>query len=151
MSELRRSYGGMSYRQRIAAATFSGVLLGLGLFLIALISYLAGDREHFVREYGSIGSLFLIYVSGGGFGGAIGGLLLPLATSAVGAVLVGTISALPLVAAAGRQVLGHFSTWDTFDYIFTLAFAALLGGVAALRIRTAAGKRSKETRESEQS
>jgi hypothetical protein len=140
MNDLRRLYIEMTYGQRVVAAVFAGLVGGVCLFAVALVSHLLGDRESFVANYGSLGALFLLYSLGGAAAGLIGGLLLPIAKSIPGAVIVGTVAAAPIVTAATHLASGPFSTWGKTDYAFVLLASAVLGGVGALSIRKRIGE-----------
>lgn len=110
---------------RILHNVLSGIRFGLAFAAcycayVSLLYLVAGSAPF--DSYGvTLPTVILVYIVGGVLGGAVVGLLLPLARYKVGATLVGILAAIPVVGGAMLSMSG-LPPWepaDNFAFVFT--------------------------------
>lgn len=118
-----------------------GITWGLRLALlfsawVAVLMLLSGSFVIRASDNRPANGLLVIalYFAGAVVSGTIVGLTRRLARWTIGAILVGFLAALPVMAGAIMMARGRIS-WDTENTVLTLAAAALLGPATAVAIR----------------
>jgi hypothetical protein len=103
-------------------------LAGILSIWVLILAILSGSTTLSVRGT-RVGALTIIavYLAGGGLGGAIVGVLLPLVRWRLGSVLVGIIAVLPL--AAGVTYSLAVASAPGMDWITMTIVAVVLGGI----------------------
>lgn len=109
----------------------------LSLFVTAV--YLFGGSAPFSAKGVTWAQVVLLYFAGGIVGGALVGLLLPLAsTTTLGAGFVGWLASIPI--GAGGAMLVSGPVWSS-EHTFLTAFMSLGGIATGINLRRVLGKR----------
>ena len=107
----------------------AGFLLGCVYSVIALVIHATKGREPFEANDASLASVLFVYLGGGVVGGAIIGLLRPLAKWRFGAVIMGIAAMLPISLGVNLAVSPGISEWTIHNVNKTLLVAIILGGL----------------------
>lgn len=99
-----------------------------GFFTIfAIIIFLTRGSRPFSNTGATLTSTILVYAFGGVAGGAIVGLLRPIARHAVGAMLVGLAAAFPVLFGVWLATEGMPSTWDHLTWLSLKVITGIAG------------------------
>lgn len=117
---------------RIAVGILGGLVLATGLSLwVTAVRIIAGPSA-FEEMNTTYLAVVLTYYAGGIGGGGVFGLLLPLARTLWGTVLLGYLAALPTVVGI-RIATDGFSPWTMPDTV-ALVFTPLIGALVAYNL-----------------
>jgi hypothetical protein len=99
--------------------------------MYAIVLYALRGQAPFEAIGTSLGQVIASYFAGGILGGAMVGVLWPLARHREGAIVIGIVTAFVVVAAARFASVGSFARWSSDIWVGTIIAAVLLGGLAA--------------------
>jgi hypothetical protein len=107
----------------------SGGLIGAALYsIIVLVVYAIQGPDALARDHVTLGSVLALYWAGGIIVGAIVGVLRPLTKVRLGAIAVGFIAALPVMAGASFLVDGVRGLLDPGSRFVSVFCSLVLGG-----------------------
>jgi len=117
----------MPLNERIAWGVRWGLAFGFVYALYPVVAFLFGGDARFEEHGLSAIGLSALYLVTGVIGGAIVGILRPLARDRAGAALVGAITMIVVCAGFGVALFGMPWTWDSGDTMSVLTAGVLLG------------------------
>lgn len=130
MTKLRAGYW-----WKVSAGLFSGLFFGMTLALIASVIRLVAGGARFEERIGSFGELLGQYLTGGVLAGLIGGILHPLAKSALGACIVGIAAMAPIAWIFGIWVFGPLEEWTRGHITLSVVWTIGVGGYFGYKAR----------------
>lgn len=101
-------------RSRAHTGAMSGLTVGVVFSLLATLDYASRGNEAFVSRGTSYGALVSTYLVGYPLAGVLAWMMMPIARSAMGAMFVGAVSVLPLMAGV-RLAFWGVASWGTMD------------------------------------
>ncbi len=117
-------------RDRVIRSVVYGVTMAGFYCVYVLALYLARGNTPFERVGYSLPTLMGLYVFGGVAGGAIVGVLLPLAKWRLGASLIGALAGLPL----GFALYLTSGDYSTTSLALSLVTVTLIGGMIGMLV-----------------
>lgn len=99
---------------RANRGAMSGFAVGVIFSLLATLDYASRGNEAFVSRGTSYGALVSTYLVGYPLAGVLAWMMMPIARSAMGAMFVGAVSVLPLMAGV-RLAFWGVASWGTMD------------------------------------
>jgi len=116
---------------RMFVCSFVALLMAVGLSIYSGVVYMAKGATEFRETFGSLGQVIVLYFAASVVGGVLAGWLLPLLRSRLGALLFGTVVAMP-VYGLGMVALEGIRDITVAHFVLLVLLSALVGGGAAI-------------------
>ena len=116
---------------RIVVCVFVGLLMAAGLSIYSTVVYVAKGSAEFRETWGSLWQVIGLYFTASLLGSVLAGWLMPMLRSKLGALLFGTIVAMP-VYGLGMVALEGTQNLNVAHLVLLVLLSALVGGGAAI-------------------